>query len=72
MKKDDKRFYRQLKKQIKKTGNKKRRRFYKENLENNPAETHQNTYDYGHDQSSALNGHDGPNRKRKTKPKKKD
>jgi hypothetical protein len=58
---DDKRFYRELKQQVKKTGTKKMRRFLK-NLEADPDE-----FDYGSNQSSALNGRDGKNRKRKDK-----
>lgn len=49
---DDKRFYRNLKKEIKKTGNRKRRR-YLNNLETNPDD-----FDYGFNESSALNGKD--------------
>lgn len=62
MSNDDKRFYRELKRTIKKTGNKKARKFYKKQLEDDPESVE--CYDYGHDQSSALNGRDGKNRKR--------
>jgi hypothetical protein len=61
---DDKRFYRDLKRQIKKTGNKKARSFFKKQLDDNPEEAQWAEYDYGHDQSSSLNGRDGVNRKR--------
>lgn len=71
MSNDDKRFYRNLKKAIKKTGNKKARQFFKKGLEDHPEEAQWDEYDYGHDQSSALNGRDGANRKRK-KPKEDD
>jgi len=47
---DDKRFYRDLKKDIKKTGNRKRRRFLKD-LSADPGE-----FDYGSAESSAFNG----------------
>lgn len=56
---DDKKFYRELKGQIKKTGNKKKRKFLKD------VTTDPGDFDYGSDQSSALNGRDGKNRKRK-------
>lgn len=58
---DDKRFYRELKQQVKKTGKRKMRRFLKD-VSTDPEE-----FDYGSDQSSALNGRDGKNRKRKKK-----
>jgi hypothetical protein len=62
---DDKRFYRNLKKEIKKTGNKKARLFFKKCLEEHPEEAQWDEYDYGYDESSALNGRDGKNRKQK-------
>ncbi len=62
---DDKRFYRQLKKTIKKVGNKKARASLKKKLDENPEEAQFDEVDYGHDQSSALNGRDGKNRKKK-------
>lgn len=55
---DDKRFYRNLKKHVKKTGNRKRRRFLKD-FSANPED-----FDFGADESSAFNGRDGRNRKR--------
>lgn len=58
---DDKRFYRNLKQQVKKTGNRKRRRFLKD-LSSEPGE-----FDFGSDESSTFNGRDGKNRKRKNK-----
>jgi len=58
---DDKRFYRELKSQIKKTGKKKMRRFLKDPT------VDLDDFNYGSDQSSALNGRDGKNRKRKPK-----
>jgi hypothetical protein len=50
---DDKRFYRKLKQEVKKTGNRKLRRFLKD-LSADPGE-----FDYGSAESSALNGRDG-------------
>jgi hypothetical protein len=64
MKNDDKRFYRNLKKDIKRTGTKKARRHLKKQLEENPEEAPFDEVDYGFDQSSALNGRDGKNRKK--------
>ena len=46
---DDKRFQRQLKEQIKKAGNRKRRRFLKD------ISTDPNEFDFGSNESSALN-----------------
>lgn len=60
---DDKRFYRELKQQVKKTGKRKMRRFLKD-VGSDPDD-----FVYGSDQSSALNGRDGKNRKRKSKHK---
>jgi len=65
MSNDDKRFYRQLKKLVKKTGKKKERTFLKKQLQDHPEEAQWDKYDYGHDQSAALNGRDGKNRKHK-------
>ena len=60
---DDKRFIRKLKQENKKTGNRKRRRFLKD-LSSDPGD-----FDFGSEESSALNGRDGKNRKRKEKDK---
>jgi hypothetical protein len=56
---DDKRFYRELKRKIKKAGNKRRRRQGKRDLADNPAEAHWSEFDYGTDSSEWLNGIDG-------------
>jgi len=50
---DDKRFYRKLKQEVKKTGNRKLRHFLKD-LSADPG-----AFDYGSAESSALNGRDG-------------
>jgi len=55
---DDKRFYRQLKQQVKKTGNRKRRHFLK-NLSVDPGD-----FDFGSAESSAFNGRDGKRKKK--------
>lgn len=67
MSNDDKRFYRNLKKAIKKTGNKKARQFFKKGLEDHPEEAQWDEFDYGHDESATLNGRDGRNRKKNRK-----
>jgi hypothetical protein len=55
---DDKRFYRDLKRKIKKAGNKKRRRLEKQELADNPGEAHWTEYEYGRNSSEWLNGMD--------------
>ncbi len=55
---DDKRLQRKLKRQIKRTGNKKRRQHLKKELTQNPEEAAWSEYDFGHDSSSGLNGLD--------------
>jgi hypothetical protein len=50
---DDKRFYRELKQQVKKTGNRKRRRFLKD-VSADPGD-----FEFGSAESSAFNGRDG-------------
>jgi hypothetical protein len=55
---DDKRFYRDLKRKIKKAGTKKRRRAEKRELSDNPTEAHWTEYEYGRNSSEWLNGMD--------------
>jgi len=55
---DDKRFYRDLKRKIKKIGNKRRRKAEKKALQENPDEAHWLEYDYGQNSSEWLNGMD--------------
>lgn len=55
---DDKKLYRELKREVKKSGNRKRRNFLKD-LSVDPSD-----FDFGSSESSALNGRDGKNRKR--------
>jgi hypothetical protein len=50
---DDKRFYRKLKQEVKRTGNRKRRRFLKD-LSADPGD-----FEFGSAESSAFNGRDG-------------
>jgi hypothetical protein len=59
---DDRYFYRNLKKGRKRTGNKKRRRFFKDQLESGDFTE---KYDFGHDESASLNGRDAENSKKK-------
>lgn len=55
---DNKKYYRNLKKDVKKAGNRKRRQFLK-NLDADP-----NDFEFGSNESSALNGHDGIRKKK--------
>lgn len=55
----DKRFYRNLKRSVKKDGNKKRRAFFKQNLVENPEEAHLcDEFDFGDLNSKQFNGMD--------------
>ncbi len=55
---DDKRFYRDLKRTIKKLGTRRRRHAEKRALEEHPEEAHRMEYEYGGDSSEWLNGLD--------------
>jgi len=54
----DKRKLRQLKKAIKRAGNKSRRQSLKRDLVENPEEAHRSEYDFGRDTSTGLNALD--------------
>jgi hypothetical protein len=54
----DKRFYRKLKRDVKRAGNKRRRQHLKRDLANNPEEAHQSEFDFGQNSSETLNGLD--------------
>lgn len=54
----DKRYYRKLKRVVKKTGNKHRRRQLRRDLVQNPEEAHWSEEDLGHLRSQAMNGID--------------
>jgi hypothetical protein len=54
----DKRFYRELKREIKKAGNRKRRQHLKRELRDNPAEAAHTEFDFGRRSSAAMNGND--------------
>jgi hypothetical protein len=55
---DDKRRHRQLKRDIKKAGNRARRHQLKRSLQENPEEAHLAEPDIGHNTSAPLNGID--------------
>jgi hypothetical protein len=54
----DKRKYRQLKRNVKQTGNKHRRRELKRELRDNPDEAHFQEENFGGNSSAAMNGND--------------
>jgi hypothetical protein len=54
----DKRRLRELKRAIKRAGNKSRRQQLKRDLVENPRETHHAEFDFGLDSSAGLNGMD--------------
>ena len=62
----DKRKLRQLKKAIKRAGNKSRRQSLKRDLVENPEEAHRSEFDFGRDTSTGLNAldHDATRRRR--------
>ena len=65
----DKRFYRKLKRDLKRAGNKSRRRHLKRELADNPEEAQFSDFDFGRKSSAGLNGLDNDaTRKRPTKP----
>jgi hypothetical protein len=62
---DDKRRQRQLKRDIKKAGNRKRRQHLKRDLAKDPEEAAHTEFDFGRDSSESLNGIDNdPTRRR--------
>ena len=63
----DKRRYRQLKRDIKKAGNRARRRHLKQELAENPAEAASDSdFDFGRKSSASLNGNDRDATRRRT------
>ena len=62
---DEKRQQRQLKREIKKAGNKRRRQYLKRELERNPEEAAHTEYDFGNLSSETLNGLDQDATRRK-------
>lgn len=63
----DKRKYRQLKRDLKKAGNRKRRRQLQRDLLENPEEATHSEFDFGRDSSNGLNGNDRDATRRKRK-----
>ena len=57
---DDKRRQRELKREVKKAGNRKRRRHLDRQLARDPENAHEAEFDYGRDSSAGLNGLDRP------------
>jgi hypothetical protein len=54
----DKRQFRQLKRDIKRAGNRKRRRHLQRELRDNPEEAARTDFDFGRNSSAGLNGND--------------
>jgi hypothetical protein len=54
----EKRQYRQMKRDLKRAGNCKRRRHLQRELNDNPTEARQSDFDYGRHSSASLNGND--------------
>ena len=54
----DKRRFRQLKRDIKRAGNRKRRQHLKRDLRENPAEAAHTEFDFGRNSSAGLNAND--------------
>jgi hypothetical protein len=54
----DKRFYRKLKRDLKRAGNKSRRQHLKRELTQNPEDAPYSEYDFGRNSSAGLNGMD--------------
>ena len=63
---DDKARHRQLKRDIKKAGNKRRRLHFKRALHDSPDEAHEAEFDFGRDSSEGLNGMDRDSTRRPT------
>jgi hypothetical protein len=62
---DDKRQQRQMKRDIKKAGNRKRRQHLKRDLARNPEEAAATCFDFGRDSSAPLNGNDKDSTRRR-------
>jgi hypothetical protein len=61
----DKRRYRQLKRDLKRAGNRKRRQHLKRDLDANPEEAAHTEFDFGRDSSASLNGNDQDSTRRR-------
>ena len=64
----EKRQHRQLKRDVKKAGNRKRRRHLDRELNRNPEEAANTEFDYGRDSSEPLNGNDHDTTRRRNQP----
>jgi hypothetical protein len=61
----DKRRLRKLKREVKRTGNKRRRQHLKRDLRDNPAEAHFSEFTFGRNSSTGLNGLDQDSTRRR-------
>jgi hypothetical protein len=61
----DKRSYRQLKRDIKRAGNRQRRRHLQRDLQNNPEDAPLSDFDFGRRGTASLNGNDHDAKRRK-------
>ena len=57
----DKRLLREMKRQIKRDGNRSRRRYLNRRLAENPEDAHFDEYTFDHNSSAGLNGFDNDN-----------
>ncbi len=64
---DDKRQHRQLEREVKKAGNRKRRRLLDRELRRDPRSAHEAEFAFGRDSSEALNGNDRDATRRREK-----
>lgn len=62
----DKRSFRQLKRDLKRAGNRKRRRQLQRDLLGNPEDATHNTFDFGRNSTAGLNGNDRDATRRKS------
>lgn len=65
MHKDTKKLLREEKRQIKKDGNRSRRRHLQRQLLNDPDNAHNDEYDFDHNSSTHLNGMDSDSKRKK-------
>jgi hypothetical protein len=63
----EKRELRQLKREVKRAGNKKRRRYLKRELQEHPEDAAHTDFEFGHDSSATLNGLDQDSTRRRSK-----
>jgi hypothetical protein len=63
----DKRSYRQLKRDLKRAGNRKRRRHLQRELQDNPEDAARSEFDFGRSSTAGLNGNDRDATRRREK-----